>query len=66
MLSLSLSSTPNDGQRRSQCPKMEDHGCESGEILADPDVVRGLLLHPDPYKSMSILGSPERSQVTER
>ncbi|TRZ13636.1 hypothetical protein HGM15179_013477 [Zosterops borbonicus] len=42
----------NGGLRRSQHPKLEDHGSESDEIPVDPDLVRDLLLHLDPYKSM--------------
>lgn len=37
----------NDELRRSQHP-----GCKSDDIPADPDVLRDLLLHLDPHKSM--------------
>ncbi|KAJ7428141.1 rna-directed dna polymerase from mobile element jockey-like [Pitangus sulphuratus] len=43
---------PDDGLRGSQCPELEAHVCENDKLPVDPDVVRDLLLHLDPYKSL--------------
>ncbi|KAJ7407248.1 hypothetical protein BTVI_63836 [Pitangus sulphuratus] len=42
----------NAGPRRSQCPQLEDHDCESDQLPANPEIEQDWLLHLDPYKSI--------------
>ncbi|KAJ7400995.1 hypothetical protein BTVI_100055 [Pitangus sulphuratus] len=42
----------DDRSRQSQCPKLEDHDCENGQLPVNPEIVWDLLLQLDPCKSM--------------
>ncbi|KAJ7407616.1 RNA-directed DNA polymerase from mobile element jockey [Pitangus sulphuratus] len=51
----------DDGSRGSQCPELEDHGCENDQLPVKPEMVWELLLQLDPYKSMGPDGIHSRS-----
>ena len=42
----------DDGLQDPGCPELEDHDGGNDKLPTDPERVRDLLLHMDPYKSM--------------
>uniref|UniRef100_A0A8B9ZNN1 Reverse transcriptase domain-containing protein n=2 Tax=Anas TaxID=8835 RepID=A0A8B9ZNN1_9AVES len=46
----------DDGLWDPGCPELEDHNSENDKLLTNPEHVRDLLLHLDPYKSMGLDG----------
>ncbi|KAJ7406679.1 rna-directed dna polymerase from mobile element jockey-like [Pitangus sulphuratus] len=42
----------DEGPRGPQCPEQEDHECENDQLPVNTELVRDLLLHLDPYKTI--------------
>lgn len=49
-----------DRPKGPQCLELEGHECKNNQLPVDPEHVRDLLLHLDPYKSMRSVGSHPR------
>ncbi|KAJ7410779.1 RNA-directed DNA polymerase from mobile element jockey [Pitangus sulphuratus] len=46
----------DDRPRESQCPELEDHDCENGQLPGDLETVRDLLLQPVPTSLWGLMG----------